>query len=133
MDNHIIIQCPHCKEYIQVFKNEFNCKIFRHGVFKSNLKQIDPHLKKEDCDLLKEKDLKGSVIKKFLVLPKELDADDDELTRTRKVRRNFINEKYKILIDALYSNVDNCDFETKVTFEDGRTGSLKANVKILDC
>lgn len=84
-------------------------------------------------DLLKEKDLKGSVIKKFLVLPKELDADDDELTRTRKVRRNFINEKYKILIDALYSNVDNCDFETKVTFEDGRTGSLKANVKILDC
>ena len=64
---------------------------------------------------------------------KELDADDDELTRTRKVRRNFINEKYKILIDALYSNVDNCNFDTKVTFEDGRTGSLKATVKILDC
>ncbi len=84
-------------------------------------------------NLLKEKDLKGSVIKKFLVLPKELDADDDELTRTRKVRRNFINEKYEVLINALYSSVDNCDFETKVTFEDGRTGSLKANVKILDC
>ena len=57
MDNHIIIQCPHCKDYIQVFKKEFNCKIFRHGILKSNLKQIDPHLKKAECDRLKNEDL----------------------------------------------------------------------------
>ena len=57
MVNHIIIQCPHCKDYIQVFKNEFNCKIFRHGIFKSSLKQIDPHLKKVECDRLKKEDL----------------------------------------------------------------------------
>jgi len=57
MDNHIIIQCPHCKEYIQILKKEFNCKIFRHGILKSNLKQIDPHLKREDCDRLKNEDL----------------------------------------------------------------------------
>jgi len=57
MDDHIIIQCPHCKEYIQVFKKEFNCKIFRHGILKSNLKQIDPHLKRSECDKLKNDDL----------------------------------------------------------------------------
>ena len=57
MDSHIIIQCPHCKDYIQVLKKEFNCKIFRHGIFKSNLKQIDPHLKKVECDRLKNEDL----------------------------------------------------------------------------
>ena len=57
MDNHIIIQCPHCKDYIQVFKKEFNCKIFRHGILKCNLKQIDHHLKKEECDRLKKEDL----------------------------------------------------------------------------
>ena len=57
MDNHIIIQCPHCKEYIQILKKEFNCKIFRHGILKSNLKQINPHLKREDCDRLKNEDL----------------------------------------------------------------------------
>ena len=57
MDNHIIIQCPHCKEYIQILKKEFNCKIFRHGILKSSLKQIDPHLKKVDCDRLKNEDL----------------------------------------------------------------------------
>ena len=57
MDSHIIIQCPHCKDYIQVLKKEFNCKIFRHGIFKSNLKQIDPHLKKAECDRLKNEDL----------------------------------------------------------------------------
>ena len=57
MDSHIIIQCPHCKDYIQVFKKEFNCKIFRHGILKSNLKQIDPHLNKSECDRLKNEDL----------------------------------------------------------------------------
>ena len=65
------------------------------------------------------------------MLPKELDADDDELTRM-KVRRNFINEKYEVLINALYSSVDNCDFETKVTFEDEERVVLN-KCKNLDC
>ena len=57
---HIIITCPHCQEYILVYLKEFNCKIFRHGTFKKNLKQIDPHLKKTECDrLIKENLLYG--------------------------------------------------------------------------
>ena len=51
-DNYIIIQCPHCKDYILVFKKELNCKIFRHGIYKDTMKQINPHLKKDECDKL---------------------------------------------------------------------------------
>jgi hypothetical protein len=54
---YIIFNCPHCKQIVQVLKKEFNCKIFRHGIYKKNLKQIDPHLKKEECDRLKKEDL----------------------------------------------------------------------------
>jgi hypothetical protein len=50
--NHIVVSCPHCNKYILIFKKEFNCKIFRHGVYKNNKKQIDPHLPKEECDRL---------------------------------------------------------------------------------
>jgi len=71
-----------------------------------------------------------SQIKRFLVLHKELDADDGELTRTRKVRRNFIEDRYKVLVDALYSDVDKQHIETEVKFEDGRTGSLAADVEL---
>ena len=51
-ENYIIVKCPHCKEYISILKKEFNCKIFRHGIFKSNGKQIPPHLEKDKCDAL---------------------------------------------------------------------------------
>ena len=57
MDSMIIKQCPHCKDYIIVKETELNCKIFRHGTYKNNLEQINPHLPKEDCDKLIEKDL----------------------------------------------------------------------------
>ena len=50
--DHIIIKCPHCQEYIFVYLKEFNCKIFRHGVFKDTYTQIDPHLSKLQCDKL---------------------------------------------------------------------------------
>ena len=56
-DNYIIVQCPHCKDYILVFKKELNCKIFRHGIFKDTMKQIDPHLKKDECDRLVSQNL----------------------------------------------------------------------------
>ena len=61
-----------------------------------------------------------------------MDADDGELTRTNKVRRNLISERYGKLVDALYSKVDHCYIETEVTFEDGRKGSISADLKIQD-
>ena len=76
--------------------------------------------------------LSGSQIQRFLILHKELDPDDNELTRTRKVRRRFIAEKYAELIDALYSDRDRVLIEAEVTFEDGRTGSIKAELAIQD-
>ena len=73
-----------------------------------------------------------SQVHRFLVLHKELDPDDDELTRTRKVRRNFIAEKYKVLIDALYGGRGNQYIETEVKFEDGRRGKVSADLAIID-
>jgi long-chain acyl-CoA synthetase len=81
-------------------------------------------------DLAAEPHLAGSQIRRFLILHKELDADDGELTRTRKVRRRFIGERYQPLIDALYSDRDHAAIETQVTFEDGRKGTLKADLEI---
>lgn len=83
-----------------------------------------------NADLAADPHLSGSQIRRFLVLHKELDADDGELTRTRKVRRGFVAEKYAELIDALYSERDHCRVEAKVTFEDGRAGVIKADVAI---
>ena len=57
MSNYIIIECPHCKNIVYIEKKDFNCHIFRHGVLKSTLKQIDPHLDKENCDKLKDANL----------------------------------------------------------------------------
>ncbi|MFO1126771.1 MAG: AMP-binding protein, partial [Methylocystis sp.] len=83
-------------------------------------------------DLAADSKLAGSQIRRFLILHKELDADDGELTRTRKVRRRIIAERYAPLIDALYSGVDRARIETVVTFEDGRKGVLKAELAVSD-
>ena len=82
--------------------------------------------------LLDEKVMAGAQIKRFLILPKELDADDGELTRTQKVRRRFIAERYAPFIKALYDGSREADIATEVTFEDGRKGVLSARVKIRD-
>ena len=66
------------------------------------------------------------------MLHKELDADDGELTRTNKVRRGFIGDKYGVLVDALYSGKSEQFIETQVKFEDGRTGKVSATLKISD-
>ncbi len=84
-------------------------------------------------DLAIDSDLANAQITRFLILHKELDADDGELTRTRKVRRRIIAERYDVLIDALYSSQDLVSIESQMTFEDGRTGQLKADLKIRDC
>jgi long-chain acyl-CoA synthetase len=74
----------------------------------------------------------GAQIQRFLILPKELDADDGELTRTQKVRRGFIAERYEPLVKALYDGSNEANISTEVTFEDGRKGTLSARVKIRD-
>jgi long-chain acyl-CoA synthetase len=74
----------------------------------------------------------GAQIKRFLVLHKELDADDGELTRTQKVRRGFVAERYAPLVKALYDGSAEADISTEVTFEDGRKGTISARVKIRD-
>ena len=79
-----------------------------------------------------EKVLAGAQIRRFLILHKELDADDGELTRTQKVRRRFIAERYAPLVTALYNGSHEADISTEVTFEDGRKGTIAARVKIYD-
>jgi long-chain acyl-CoA synthetase len=76
--------------------------------------------------------LAGSQIRRFLILHKELDPDDDELTRTRKVRRGFIAEKYGVLVDALYAGQRSQFISTEVKFEDGRRGRIDADLEIRD-
>ncbi|WP_416243266.1 AMP-dependent synthetase/ligase [Azospira sp. APE16] len=76
--------------------------------------------------------LADSQIHRFLILHKELDPDDDELTRTRKVRRNFVSEKYAVLIDAFYAGKTSQFIETQVKFEDGRVGKVAADLVIRD-
>jgi len=85
-----------------------------------------------NADLAADQLLAGSQISRFLVLHKELDADDGELTRTNKVRRGFIAEKYQPLVDALYSGKEEQYIETAVKFEDGRGGSVNATLKLGD-
>ena len=82
--------------------------------------------------LAKDAALAGSQVKRFLILHKELDPDDDELTRTRKVRRGFIAEKYGVLVDALYSGKTSQHIATDVKFEDGRRGRVEADLAIRD-
>lgn len=81
-------------------------------------------------DLAVDPKLSGSQIASFLVLHKELDPDDDELTRTRKVRRGFIAQKYSVLVDALFAGLERQFIETEVKFEDGRTGVISADLRI---
>ena len=89
-------------------------------------------VEKVNADLSADELLAGSQVSRFLVLHKELDADDGELTRTNKVRRGFIAEKYQALVDALYEGRTSQFIETVVKFEDGRSGSVSATLKIDD-
>jgi long-chain acyl-CoA synthetase len=89
-------------------------------------------VEKVNADLAQEPELANSQIHRFLILHKALDADDEELTRTRKVRRGFIAEKYATLVDALYTGKESVHIEAKVRYEDGRTGSISADLKIHD-
>jgi long-chain acyl-CoA synthetase len=93
---------------------------------------IQECVEKVNADLSADELLAGSQVSRFLVLHKELDADDGELTRTNKVRRGFIADKYLPLVDALYLGKTTQFIETVVKFEDGRSGSVSATLKIDD-
>jgi long-chain acyl-CoA synthetase len=90
------------------------------------------HVDEVNKSLLDEEVMASAQIKRFLVLPKELDADDGELTRTMKIRRGLIGERYGALVTALYDGAKVADIATEMTFEDGRKGNLSARVAIRD-
>jgi long-chain acyl-CoA synthetase len=89
-------------------------------------------VEKVNADLVLEPEIANSQIHRFLILHKELDADDGELTRTRKVRRGYIGERYAPLVAALYDGRTSIHVEAQVKYEDGRTGSISADVKVRD-
>jgi long-chain acyl-CoA synthetase len=93
---------------------------------------IERHVSEVNRALAEENVIAGAQIRRFLILHKELDADDGELTRTQKVRRGFIAERYAPLIKALYESASEADISTEVTFEDGRKGVIAARVTIRD-
>jgi len=93
---------------------------------------VAEHVAEVNRSLAAEAIMAGAQIKRFLILHKELDPDDGELTRTQKVRRGFIAERYAPLIKALYDGSTEADISTEVTFEDGRKGVISARVKIRD-
>ncbi|QUS55322.1 AMP-dependent synthetase/ligase [Pseudovibrio brasiliensis] len=95
-------------------------------------KTIQSHVDQVNKDLSEEPMMAGAQIKRFLVLHKELDPDDGELTRTQKVRRNFVADRYAPLIEAFYAGETSKHVVTEVTFEDGRQGSIEATVEIRD-
>ncbi len=93
---------------------------------------VQRHVEAVNRSLAADPMLSGCQIRRFLVLHKELDADDGELTRTRKVRRRIIEEKYADLIAALYEGAERVTTETEVTYEDGRRGHIRATLEIRD-
>ncbi len=99
---------------------------------KQVLDTVQAHVEEVNRSLATDEMLSGCQIHRFLVLHKELDADDGELTRTRKVRRKIIGEKFHDLVTALYDGSERVSTETEVTYEDGRKGSIKATLEIRD-
>ena len=93
---------------------------------------VEKNVAEVNRSLAQDTVMAGAQIKRFLILHKELDADDGELTRTQKVRRGFIADRYGALIKALYDGSKEADISTEVTFEDGRKGTISARVKIRD-
>ena len=99
---------------------------------KQVLDTIQSHIEEVNASIAQDEMLSGCQVHRFLVLHKELDADDGELTRTRKVRRKIIGEKFEDLVNALYDGSTSVYTETEVTYEDGRKGKIKATLEIRD-
>jgi len=96
-----------------------------HDLVQSEIEQVNR-------DLAHDPRMSGAQIRRFLILHKALEADDGELTRTNKVRRGFIGERYKALVDALYGGAKQVNIKVDVTFEDGRKGTIEGDIEIRD-
>src|ERR1044072_8652449 len=93
---------------------------------------IQKNIEETNRSLAEDKVTAGAQVRRFLILHKELDADDGEVTRTQKVRRGFVAQRYAPLINALYDGSKEAGISTEVTFEDGRKGTISARVKVRD-
>ena len=93
---------------------------------------IQGEIEQVNRDLAADPRMAGAQIRRFLILHKALEADDGELTRTNKVRRGFIGERYKPLVDALYDGSRAAHIKVDVTFEDGRKGAIEGDVAVRD-
>jgi long-chain acyl-CoA synthetase len=96
------------------------------------LELISECVRKVNEDLAADSAVAASQIQRFLVLHKELDADDGELTRTRKVRRSVIADRYKTLVEGFYANLETIAVQSEVRYEDGRTGTASAELRLID-
>lgn len=96
------------------------------------LETIRSHVEEVNKSVAADEMLSGCQVHRFVVLHKELDADDGEMTRTRKVRRGFVEDKFSDIIDALYDGSKQVSTTTEVTYEDGRKGSISATLEIID-
>ncbi|WP_137702652.1 AMP-binding protein [Marimonas lutisalis] len=96
------------------------------------LDNIQSHVEAVNRSVADDPMLSGCQIHRFVILHKELDADDGEMTRTRKVRRAFVADKFNDIVEALYNGSDKVSTETEVTYEDGRKGAIKATLEIRD-
>ena len=110
------------KSYIM---RQFAKELIAKGVDTNEILMVNKRLSEDER-------LNGAQIKRFLLLHKELNPDDGEITRTRKVRRKFVAEKYGSLIEALYTGKDSIHVETTFTYEDGRTTTIRADLAIRD-
>jgi long-chain acyl-CoA synthetase len=109
----------------------------RHGLAYTSYADLSQ--KPEVSELIREEIRKGNEtlpestrIRRFLLLTKDLEADDAEMTRTRKVRRRFVAEKYAPVIDAFYSGGKTVELETTITYEDGRQAVMRSRVRVED-
>ena len=93
---------------------------------------VEAHVDEVNRALASEPVMAGAQIKRFLILPKELDADDGELTRTQKVRRGLIAERYASLVAGLYDGSAEASISTEITYEDGRKGMLNGSARIVE-
>ena len=93
---------------------------------------VQGEIEQVNRDLAADPRMAGAQIRRFLILHKALEADDGELTRTNKVRRGFIAERYKPLVDALYDGSRAAHIKVDVTFEDGRKGAIEGDVTVRD-
>ena len=96
------------------------------------LETVQAHVEEVNASVAEDEMLSGCQIHRFLILHKELDADDGEMTRTRKVKRKVIGEKFEDLVTALYDGSESVYTETEVTYEDGRKGKITATLALRD-